>query len=54
MKNRIKYCALTTVPATMENFVMSSVDNLYNNGYDITLICNMDNDFIEKISRLGL
>ena len=51
MINRIKYCALTTISDTMETFVISCVEYLYNNGYDITLICNMSGEFISKQSK---
>lgn len=45
---RIKICALTTISKTMDWFVVESMRNLHNNGFDITLICNMDEDFISR------
>ncbi len=46
----IKLCALTTISLTMEWFVVDSMRNLQKNGYEVSLICNMDNDFIEHNS----
>lgn len=48
MDKKIKLCALTTISKTMDWFVVDSMRNLEKNGYDITLVCNMDEEFIEK------
>lgn len=47
---KIKICALTTISKTMEWFIVDSMRNLAKNGYDITLICNMDDAFIQANS----
>ena len=46
MDKKIKLCALTTISKTMDWFVVDSMRNLEKNGYDITLVCNMDEEFI--------
>ncbi len=49
MENKeIKICALTTVYKTMEWFVCDIMKELSKNGYEVTLICNMEDDFAEK------
>lgn len=45
-----KICAVTTIYKTMDWFVVDSMRNLSNNGYDITLLCDMNDEFIEKNS----
>jgi glycosyltransferase involved in cell wall biosynthesis len=48
MENKVKLCALTTISNTMEWFVADSMRNLSDNGYEVTLICDMDKEFIDK------
>lgn len=43
-----KMCIITTISKTMDWFVVESVKNLNGKGYDITLICDMDEDFIVR------
>ena len=50
MANKIKICALTTVSKTMDWFVIDSMRNLANNGFDVSLVCDMDEDFINRNS----
>ncbi len=50
MDKKHKICALTTISKTMDWFIVDSMRNLAENGYDITLVCNMDEDFISKNS----
>lgn len=45
---KIKICALTTISKTMDWFIVDSMRNLSKNGYEVTLICNMDNNFVNK------
>lgn len=45
---KIKICALTTISKTMDWFIVDSMRNLSRNGYEITLICNMEDGFIER------
>lgn len=47
---KIKICALTTISKTMDFFIVDSMRNLTKNGYDVTLICNMDDGFAEANS----
>lgn len=49
-KKPIKICALTTISKTMDWFIVDSMRNLSKKGYDVTLICNMDNGFVERNS----
>ncbi|MBQ8322882.1 MAG: glycosyltransferase family 4 protein [Clostridia bacterium] len=46
-EKKIKICALTTISKTMDWFIVDSMRNLAKNGYDVTLICNMDEAFIK-------
>lgn len=50
MQKKIKICALTTISKTMDWFVVDSMRNLAKNGYDVTLVCDMDDGFIERNS----
>ena len=49
-EKRIKICALTTISKTMDWFIVDSMRNLAKNGYDITLICNMEDGFAKANS----
>lgn len=49
-EKKIKICALATISKTMDWFVVDSMRNLANNGYDVTLVCNMDDKFIAENS----
>ena len=44
-----KYCMLTTVSATMNAFAMPTLKMLADNGYEITIIANMTDEFINSI-----
>ncbi|MDD3360192.1 MAG: glycosyltransferase [Hespellia sp.] len=46
-KRPIKICALTTISKTMDWFIVDSMRNLSKNGYEVTLVCNMDVGFVE-------
>ena len=48
MSKKIKICALTTISKTMDWFVVDNMRNLANNGYEVTLICNMEQGFRER------
>ncbi len=50
MGQNIKICALTTISKTMDWFIVDSMRNLSENGYDVTLICSMDDDFAQNNS----
>ena len=50
MKPPIKICALTTISKTMDWFIVDSMRNLSQNGYEVTLICNMEHGFKERNS----
>ncbi len=45
---KIKICALTTISKTMDWFIVDSMRNLAKNGYDVTLVCNMETGFAER------
>ena len=49
-KKRIKIGVLTTISKTMDWFLVDSMRNLAKNGYDITLISNMEEGFAERNS----
>ena len=46
--NPKKLCFITTISQTMDWFVCDSTRNLSQNGYDITLISNMEDGFAER------
>ena len=43
-----KLCAISTVDATLDSFVVEAMRQLKKDGYDITLISSMSDDFIRK------
>lgn len=45
---KIKICAVTTISKTMDWFIVDNMRNLSKCGYEITLICNMDQEFISR------
>lgn len=47
-EKKIRLCAITTISKTMDWFLVDSMRNLAKNGYEITLVCDMDEDFIER------
>lgn len=45
-----KICIVTTVPGTLRSFVVPTAEHLYKNcGYDVTLICDKDDDFAKSL-----
>ena len=48
MSKKKKICALTTISKTMDWFVTENMRNLAENGYEVTLICNMEQGFKER------
>jgi len=51
MSKKKKLCFITTIQNTMDWFVLPNMENLANNGYDITLVCTMDGQFQTKVSH---
>ena len=49
-KKKIKICALTTVSQMMSSFITDGMRHLSKNGYDVTLVCSMDDAFIAENS----
>ncbi len=47
-EQKIKICALTTVAKTMDMFMAHSMRYLSENGYDVTLVCNMNEGFSDR------
>ena len=46
-----KYCALTTVAASLNSFVIPAMDYLSEHGYAITLSCAQDIEFMENLEK---
>ena len=46
----IKICVITTIDITMTSFVVPAMRRFLQKGYDVTLICNMSDEFYEKYS----
>ena len=49
-EKKTKIGVITTISKTMDWFIVDSMRNLSNNGYDVTLISNMDEGFAERNS----
>lgn len=47
-ERKIKIGVLSTISKTMDWFIVPSMRNLEKHGYEITLICNMEDDFAER------
>ena len=47
-EKKTKIGVLTTISKTMDWFIVDSMRNLANNGYEVTLISNMDEGFAER------
>lgn len=47
-RRKIKICAITTISKTMDWFLVESLRNLTLNGYDVTMICDMEPGFAER------
>lgn len=45
---KVKICALTTISKSMDWFIVDSMRNLAQNGYEVTLICSMEPSFKER------
>ena len=50
MSDKKKICALTTISKTMDWFVVDSMRNFAKNGFEVTLVCDMDEEFIKRNS----
>lgn len=50
VSNKKKICALTTISKTMDWFIVDSMRNLSEHGYSVTLVCDMDQAFIDRNS----
>ena len=47
-EKKIKIGVLTTISKTMDWFIVDSMRNLAKHGYDVTLICNMEEGFADR------
>lgn len=45
-----KLCVITTIEGTMNSFIIPAMDYFVEKGYDVTLVCNMSDEFINKNS----
>lgn len=50
MEKKYKICAITTIRGTMEWFIADSMKELSKNGYDVTMMCKMEPDFVRENS----
>lgn len=41
-----KMCVISTVEGTMNSFIIPAMERFVDNGYDVTLVCNMSDQFI--------
>lgn len=48
--DKTRICALTTISKAMDWFIVDSMRNLSKNGYEVTLVSNMSDDFIARNS----
>ena len=51
ISKKINYCALTTLASSMRNFVLPSLLNLNNKGYQITAGCMADEQFAQALPK---
>lgn len=51
MKNTKKICAISTVEITMNSFIIPAMRVMKEHGYDVTLVCNMSEEFYQKNSE---
>ncbi len=51
MMSNKKICAISTVSITMEMFIIDAMRRLKEEGYDVTLVCTMDDNFYKKYSE---
>ena len=47
-----KLCCITTVDLTLSAFVVEAMKVFVKNGYDVTLVASMTNDFIDKNGKI--
>lgn len=45
-----RMCIISTVEGTMNSFIIPAMEYFVEKGYDVTLVCNMSDDFIQKNS----
>lgn len=45
-----KLCAIATIEGTMNSFIIPAMEYFVDQGYDVTLVCTMSEDFIKKNS----
>ena len=45
-----KLCAIATIEGTMNSFIIPAMEYFVEQGYDVTLVCTMSDDFIKKNS----
>ena len=45
-----KMCIISTVESTMNSFIIPAMERFVNGGYDVTLVCNMSEEFIKENS----
>ncbi|MCH1624891.1 glycosyltransferase family 4 protein [Ferdinandcohnia quinoae] len=46
---RKKICIVTTISLTMHQFIIWSLEDFHKNGFDVTLLCDMDDEFIKSV-----
>ena len=46
-----KICAISTVEVTMNSFIIPAMRVMKEYGYDVTLVCNMSEEFYQKNSE---
>lgn len=51
MKRDKKICSITTIAPTTQTFVLDSMIEMQRRGWDVTLICNMNQNLIDRIPK---
>lgn len=46
-----KICVITTIEGTMNTFIVPAMEYFVDQGYDVTLVCTMSDDFIKRNTR---
>ena len=46
-----KMCVITTIEGTMNSFIIPAMERFVEEGYDVTLVCSMSDEFIKTNSK---
>ncbi|WP_209122921.1 hypothetical protein [Alkalihalobacillus sp. BA299] len=47
----LKLCVVTTTSITIRSFLLEQLEFLYNNGFDVTVICDVDEELRRELPK---